>query len=304
MKIATREQTYIRHSKYNKPTLYVTPGEQFMVQTELSSGGKWLKSKDSSYSKEVDIGPNPCAVIHVEGAVPRDTLAVTIHSVVPDKLGMTGFYPEQNIMASRIVPRIWETSYRIHYIKDGFIEWSDKIRIPIKPMVGTLGTAPEKECKLNNPGGIYGGNMDCQEICSGTTVYLPVFVDGALLHIGDVHAIQGDGEINVGGGTECCSEVIASVEIIKNYPQMQRCVRAENNEYIMAICCFIDLRDAFCFGVGELIRWMVQSYNFDETEAYLLAGQLLEARCTQIVGTETMTYVCKMPKKYLKMNLA
>ena len=67
-------------------------------------------------------------------------------------------------------------------------------------MIGVLGTAPELEVFSNAWPGPHGGNMDVQEVCPGATVYLPVNVPGALLHIGDVHAIQGDGEINCGGG--------------------------------------------------------------------------------------------------------
>ena len=87
-------------------------------------------------------------------------------------------------------------------IIDRKIIWNEKLSIPVKPMIGVVGLAPEFEARGNAWAGEWGGNFDIQEITTGATVQIPINHDGALLHIGDMHAIQGDGEISGGGGIE------------------------------------------------------------------------------------------------------
>lgn len=76
-------------------------------------------------------------------------------------------------------------------IRNNHIKWNDKIKIPIKPMIGTLGTATKYEMKFleNTRGENHGSNMDVNEVIIQCSVYLPVYIKGGLLHIGDVHAI-------------------------------------------------------------------------------------------------------------------
>jgi amidase len=164
-------------------------------------------------------------------------------------------------------------------------------------MIGTLGTAPEFETLRNTKAGNYGGNMDVNEVTAGSTVYLPVFVDGALLHVGDVHAVQGDGEINVGGGIECRATVRLVADILPR-PASMKWVRIEDDRYIMAVACGRSVEECFYSAAREILEWMVESYGFTVEEAYLLMGQVMEARCTQFVNP-TRTYICKVPKAFL-----
>ena len=88
----TRDVTYCAHSRFNKPTLTVSPGETFVAETELCSGD-WLKSIDDRWEPSLGFGPNPTVVVEIEGAQPGDMLAVAIDDVQPDQLGYTGFAP-------------------------------------------------------------------------------------------------------------------------------------------------------------------------------------------------------------------
>jgi acetamidase/formamidase len=87
-------------------------------------------------------------------------------------------------------------------IHDGFIHWSETLKLRVRPMIGCVGVAPARERINNSWAGYWGGNFDAQEVTTGATVILGVNVEGALLHIGDMHAIQGDGEICGAGGIE------------------------------------------------------------------------------------------------------
>ncbi len=296
MKKASRDLVHIVHNRFNQPAMTVQPGESFKVDTELCTG-TWLKTLNDTYSDDKANGPNPTVCVVIEGILPGDMIAVEIIDIAVDPIGYTGFNGDANPLARHILNRDWGLTTRTVAIRDGFIDWNDKIKLPIKPMIGTLGTAPAQESLLNSKGGIHGGNMDAQEVTTGSTIYLQSFVPGALLHIGDVHAIQGDGEINMGGGIECRATVTLKVER-KTRPEHMRWIRAEDQDYIMGIACASTVEESFHAAAREVLCWMVESYGFAEKEAYLLMGQLLQARCTQFVNP-TRTYVCKMPKKYL-----
>ncbi len=296
MKIAQRDLLYTYHSRMNQPALHVAFGETFQVDTELCTGS-WLKSIDDRYSREKARGPNPAVVIAVEGARPGESLAVDILAIEVDTLGYTGFDGADNFLARQILDQDWGLTTKTVAIRDGLIHWSDRLKLPIKPMIGTLGTAPAQEVISNAKGGRHGGNMDVNEVTIGSTIYLPVDVPDALLHVGDVHAIQGDGEINQGGGIECRSRVTLKVRRAER-PAGMRWIRAENEDYIMAIACDRSLEESFHAASAEVLDWMTEAYGFSQQAAYLLMGQLLEARCTQFVNP-TRSYICKMPKKYL-----
>lgn len=293
MRTAGRDLVYTAHDKSNKPAMTVSPGEIFAVDTELCSGS-WLKSLADRYHPEKTEGPNPTVVVAVEGARPGDCLAVRILAIEVDELGYTGYFHPDPALTGQILPGNNESNTRTLAIKDGEIIWHERLRIPVKPMIGTLGTAPEQEILLNSKGGPHGGNMDVQEVTTGSTVYLPVAVPLALLHIGDVHAIQGDGEINMAGGVECRARVTLQVGLPRPFGNQQQ-IRLENQDDIMTIACERSTDESFFAAAREMVRWLVGSYGFTEKDAYLLMGQLMASRCTQYVNP-TRSCICKMPR--------
>ena len=297
MKTIKPDVTYSTHSRFNIPSGIVEPGEEFRVQTELCSG-QWLQSIDDQFSPEKAEGCNPSVCVGVSGAGPGDTLAVHILDILPDPIGYTGFDGhDRGLSLPWLISRMdMGVVTKTVEIRDGFVEWSPTIKLPVRPMIGTLGVATAYEELMNSKGGTHGGNMDVQEVAAGVTVYLPVEVDLALLHIGDCHAIQGDGEINEGGGIECRAEVIMRVDVLKDLPR-RLCVRMENSGYIMTVSCERSLEESFYTAAGEMLDWLIE-YGFSPEEGYLLMGQILQARATQFVNP-TRSYICKMPKRFL-----
>lgn len=137
--------------------------------------------------------------------------------------------------------------------------------------------------------------MDAPEIREGTTVYLPIFHDGAYLYFGDGHARQGEGEV-AGSGLETSMDVELGIDLIKgtkiDWP------RLEDDNYIMVAGSARPLIDAFRLAHVELIEWLEQDYGFDRLDAYALLGQLAESTVANIVDPD-YTVVAKFPKRYL-----
>jgi len=293
MQIAGRESIYYYHSCENKPTITVEPSEIFAVDTELCSG-TWLQKTTDIWSAEKSKGPNPTVCVGIRGAQKGDILAVEILGLEPEDIGYTCILDKR--LNNVIVGYDMEPSPRIVTIKDGYINWSDMLRLKVKPMIGTLGTSTP-EANLNSFGGYYGGNMDVNEITVGTTVFLPVSYPEALLNLGDVHATQGDGEICNAGGIECRARLTLRTRIEKNNSD-QRCVRAEDNDFLMTIACLESTDDSFYLACGEMIRFVRSRYLITVEECFNLASQVMQARCTQFVNP-TRSYICKMPKVVL-----
>jgi acetamidase/formamidase len=164
-------------------------------------------------------------------------------------------------------------------------------------MIGVLGTAPLVDAVSTIDNGPHGGNLDVPEFGPGTTVYLPVAVDGALLFLGDCHAVQGDGELCGCGAIEIRTFTTVTVDVVDR-PRAMTWPRFETDTHIGAVACARPLEDAFRLSVEELINWLVESYGFTDAGALLLLGQVAEARCAQMVNPK-YTYVTKIAKRFL-----
>ena len=137
--------------------------------------------------------------------------------------------------------------------------------------------------------------MDSSDAREGATVYLPVFHEGALFYFGDVHALQGDGEI-CGSGLETTAEVTFQFDLLKN--KQIGWPRFENDEFIMVAGSGRPLIDAFRIAYVELIKWLVSDYGFDQWEAYQLVSQVGVTRVANVTDPH-YTVMAKFPKKYL-----
>ena len=302
MRLIRKDRVHNTLDRAHPPAATVKPGETVRIETQLQSGD-WLNSVGDRWGPSKSRGPNLCTVVAVEGAEPGDTLVVDILDITPGKLGYTGFAGWRTPLVGRILPegKDWGTVTHTVEITEEGVLWSPELTIPLRPMIGTIATAPAGEPQTNRYAYHNGGNMDVQELCAGTRLYLPVEVEGALLHVGDCHAVMGDGEINHGGAIECAAEVTLKLSVRKGYAA-EEWLRAENDEYLMTIANETRIKDSFCGAVRELIRWMCGDYGFSEKEAYLLLGQVLEARCTMLHGDDGpfSPYVAKIRKCWLK----
>jgi amidase len=298
MKRATRDVLYFEIGADNAPTLTVEPGEVFEVETQLNRG-PWIDDHpDAERLRKLLRGGNPSSgCIFVQGAKPGHVLTVHIGDIDLDPLGYTRFRGSTGAMPAWLGGTGIGAHHRIVQIRDGMIHWSDDLKLSASPMLGFVGVAPAYERYHNGWGGYWGGNFDAQEVTTGAFVQLVVHAPGALLQIGDMHAIQGDGEICGAGGIEASGRVKVWCEL-SDKPESMYWPRLEDETHIAVMAMARPAEDAFRHALEAMILWLEESYGMARGEAYLFLGQVLEARVTAFVNP-TFTYIAKVAKRYL-----
>ncbi|GIX06390.1 MAG: amidase [Candidatus Poribacteria bacterium] len=298
MKRQGREVLYFEIGADNPPTLRVRSGETFLVETQLNRG-PWLNDHpEGERLRRTLIGGNPSSgCIYVEGARPGDVVYVHIGAIRLDPIGFTRYSGNTGAMPGWLGPSGVGEAERIVRIEGDRIHWGNGRTLPVRPMIGYVGTAPERERYHNGWGGYWGGNLDVQEVTTGATVVLPVMVEGALVHIGDMHAIQGDGEICGAGGIEASGTVEITIEV-RPRPKSYIGPRILTPTHIATVAMARPAEDAFRQALAAMILWLEDEYGFSKKEAYLWLGQVLEARCTQFVNP-TFTYIAKVHRSFL-----
>jgi acetamidase/formamidase len=180
-------------------------------------------------------------------------------------------------------------------IRDGLIDWSDKVAIPYQPMLGCMGTAPDTGVPTTFPAGPHGGNMDIVEVCPGNTVFLPVFVPGGYLYLGDAHAAMGHGELSA-AGLEMPAVSTITVNLLKQ--KKLDGVRIESPTEIMCIATGCPMERAQAEASARLILWMEAEYGWNRWRAYDLLTHI--ARVS--VGYFPLgTIAVKVEKRYLPL---
>jgi amidase len=285
-----------------EPVLRITPGTVVETRT-FSREGDYYARAGGAWPGEV--GP-----FYIEGATPDDTLVVRIvrlrlnrdtavSAVNPNGISAVAGDSRTRILNDPLPARrfVWQLD-RARNV--GILELpnsaSKRIEVPLRPMLGRLAVAPAGGEAFGGlwPGN-FGGNMDSSDAREGTTVYLPIFHAGALFYFGDVHALQGDGEI-IGSGLETTADVTFEFDLIKG--RRIRWPRMEDENDIMVAGSVRPLVDAFRIAQVELIDWLVTDYGFDRMEAYQVVSQAGHSRIANVVDPN-YTVMAKFPKKLL-----
>jgi acetamidase/formamidase len=285
-----------------EPVLRVKPGD-IVESPTFSQPGDYYERAGGAWPGEV--GP-----VYVEGATPNDTLVVKIIRVRPNRdtavsavnpSGISGVAADNRTrMLNPPLPAkryVWKLDRARNVgVLDIPDSASKRIEMPLKPMLGRLAVAPRGQEAFGGlwPGD-FGGNMDSSDAVEGTTVFLPIFHDGAYFYFGDGHALQGDGEI-VGSGLETTMDVVLQLDLIKG--QRIAWPRFEDAEYIMVAGSGRPLIDAFRIAQVELIEWLVADYGFDRMDAYQVVSQAGVTRVANVVDPN-YTVMAKFPKRLL-----
>ena len=278
----------------------VAPGAEFTVQCAININdgvikavGQQLKPGDVTLPF-VNGATGP---IEVLGAKPGDMLSVEVLDMQLEGLGFTSLWPGIGMFPDWARHKEWGIQTRVVEVKDGFVHWNDKLRLPIRPMIGVIGVAPVHGAVLTVDNGTHGGNMDVQEITTGNKIMFRVHKEGAHFFAGDCHAIQGDGEANGMGAIEIAAVLKLKIGL-SPAPKRLTWPRVETPTHIGTIGCARPLEDAMRIAFEEMIFWLADDYGIPEPEAYMLLGQIAEARCTQVVNPK-YTYICKVSKAIL-----
>lgn len=282
-----------------QPVLRIRPGTVLVSRTHF---GPYYTEAGGAFPGEV--GP-----IYVEGATTKDMLKVEIVKVRPNHgLAASQVYSDfgglatdtrvrllnEPIPARRYVWRLDTT--RMVGVTEMPKSRVKRLEIDLQPMLGRVAVAPRgEEAFAGLWPGDFGGNMDAHEVREGTTVYLPVFHDGAYFYFGDGHARQGHGEV-AGTGLETSMDVILRIDVVRG--QTIDWPRLEDAEHIMVVGSGRPLIDAFRLAHVELIEWLEQEYGFERLDAYTLLGQVGESTVANIVDP-AYSVVAKIGKRYL-----
>jgi amidase len=227
--------------------------------------------------------PNPLTgPFYVRGAEPGDALAVDILSLRPNRAyGYCGTAVAQNVVDPAYVPSLppralatWEVDANA-----GVATLTEpdtalgRLSLPLDPMLGCIGVAPRGQQAISSSTSAeHGGNMDYRGHRQGVTALFPVFEPGALLFVGDGHAVQGDGEI-VGMGIEISMDIELRVRVIKgqsiNWP------RGYTDECLFAVGNARPLDQALQHATTELLIWLQQEHGLDPAGASILLGQCI-----------------------------
>lgn len=210
MKVIRDDQVVYALSPENPPVAVAEPGEEVIFETKDCFSNQIRTEKDLFASvgwATINPATGPLAV---RGTEPGDVLVVDVLRIEVASQGVMVAVPGLGALGHLIS----ESETKVVPIRDGKAIFNEVVALPIRPMIGVIGTAPEKEAVPCGTPGPHGGNMDTRLITEGTRLYLPVFVPGANLCLGDLHAVMGDGEVVV-CGVEIPGRVTVRVDVRK-----------------------------------------------------------------------------------------
>ena len=306
-------EKYYRTFSKDFPVLKTINSGDIVITRTIDSGGQDIDGKHLSEPGNPLTGP-----FYVEGSSPGDTLKVDLSKI---KMNRNWGYTSYRLGLFSITPDSIENTYSKNYKQDAIrkgrndlISWdidlkTKKVRFQDKnagnhnmeflaePMLGCIGVAPEGNFNpTSGPSGEWGGNIDYNQIVEGSTVYLPVFQEGAYLYVGDGHALQGDGE-PLGTGIETSMDLEFSVEVIKN--KIINMPRLETSDFISSIGSqpefSSDLNRGLQIATSEMITWLIEDYKMKPSDAHLLIGMVAKYEVITVAGSVGL----KIMKKYL-----
>ena len=231
--------------------------------------------KDKGPGGHVLTGP-----IYIEEAAPGDVLEIRFLSIdlaIPygyNAIGQNGFLSDEIFdRKMRIIPL--DSKKMIGHFAEG-------IDIPLHPFFGSVGVSPPKEAGRWNsaPPWIHGGNLDNKELVEGTVLFLPVHVKGALVEIGDGHAAQGNGEVDI---TAIETSLIGKLQFIVHKGKNLKWPRAETATHIITMGCDRDLNAAAHIAVREMIHYLMEEKKLSQADAYMLCSIAADVNVTQLV---------------------
>jgi len=177
----------------NSPAARARKGDRVEFSTRDCFNDELKTSRDLATQMDMS-HMNPCTgPLYIEGTEPGSVVAIKVESIKLREWGVMTLVPHEGVLDEFCL----SPETRIVDIKKNSIEFSQDIRLDLRPHIGTIGTTPLMRYPTGRTGN-HGGNMDIRFVCPGSTVYFPVFKEGALLLMGDVHANMGDGEICIG----------------------------------------------------------------------------------------------------------
>ncbi len=262
------------------PRLTVEPGSTVVVETHDARSGQLRRPEDviptaPDFSAPGHPKTNPVTgPIAVRGAEPGDAVVVTIDAIALDAEGFIIARPEWGTVRNS-VPRMVA---RMLPIEDGAVVFSERLRIPVVPNIGTIGLAPAGKGISTIWCGDHGGNMDCNAVAVGASVHLPVRQRGGLLFVGDLHAVMADAE-PVGTGCEIGGRVTLTLGLEKGGARDWPWIETQN--LLVSYGAAPRFEDAAAIAMEAMIDIVAARHDLSRPDAFMLIGLAGHVRLNQ-----------------------
>jgi amidase len=260
------------------PAITIASGEELIVETWDAYMGVWGAHEQPSVTGPAT-GP-----IAVEGASPGDALQVDILAIEPGPSAMHDVRAGRGFLGDEFTRR----HPTVMPIRAGYLELPGGLKVPANPSVGLIATTPNMIQQTASDSGPYGGDIDMKELTAGSTIWLPVFVPGGLLVLGDCHAVVGDGAVG-GTGAECSAEITLRVTVEKG-KGIER-PRALTPQYFVTVSYGEDVGEAMRQAVRDMVRFLAHEKGMEPYAAYSLlslAGDIRVSRTFRPVSPVKM----------------
>ena len=279
MEFISDAHTFYEFSEENKPVLVIQSGDTVEFETKdclsnvLEEEGKRLE--DTSFDKDkVNPATGP---VYIKGAMPGDALEIKIEKIRFKDRAVITCQAGYGVIGKYFT----ETTYRITPIEGDELTFANRLKLKLDPMIGVLGVTPKGEGIPTGMLGAYGGNMDNTMMRQGATLFLPVFVEGALAAVGDVHALMGDGEIN-------CSAIEAPAFVTLTF-KVRKDLRVRNpvlmtDRYFCTISSEETLDRAADNCVDEMALFLADRMDMAFDDISMLMSAIGQVQVCQIVS--------------------
>ncbi len=298
------EPTHSVWDRSLKPRLRIEPGDKVQIECVDSSGAQVKPGMTTAEYLGIDrtrihalTGP-----IWIEGAEPGDVLQVDVLATQHSGWGWSSVIEGMGFLKDR-----FREPYLFHWLLEG--ESTESLApavVPVRPFLGVMGVARADDGAFRTrPPGPFGGNLDVRELCAGSTLYLPVYNQGALFSCGDGHAAQGDGEVCI-NGIECPLDVTLGFKLHKQQPLAGPLVEASNviapdstADAWVVLETGTDLAETARAATSRMIDLLATRWGFSEIHAYILCSVALKLRLSQVVNEPVHTVSAALSKQIL-----
>ena len=271
-----------------EPVLTVPSGETVRIRTKDCFSNQLTCPQDQMNDIDWDAVNPATGPVYVEGAVAGGALKVHIDNIEFDEQTCSCTGKDEGPCGDRFED--WATHYC--KVQGNTLVWDERLNIPLRPMIGVIGTAPRAgaiHCAVPED---HGGNLDTKLIAPGCTVYLPVFVPGAGLAVADLHACMGDGELS-GTGLEIAGRVRLKVSVLRDRPLARPVV--ENDSGLWFLASRPTLEESLRLACEDGAAFLMERFSLDFPDVYRLMSAACDAQISEVVD-QNVTVRLHCPK--------
>jgi amidase len=272
----SREKVFFAFSPALNEIARIPQGEEVVMETHDCFEGQIQTTSDLVDALDWDHVNPATGPLYIEGAHPGDVLRIDLLEVIVGKQSSMVTLPGEGALGDVITDM--ETT--ILRVEGNQIVFKDKVRVPLRPMIGVIGVAPADSSVPNGTPGPHGGNMDCTLVTTGSSLYFTVGVEGAMFGAGDMHAAMGDGEIVIcGAETSGVVRFKADVVEMKGLPTPF----IETEKLVAVVHSAPTVDEAASQATHRMAKFLTDFVNIPLNDAGMLMSLIGELKFCQVV---------------------